>query len=155
MAFILAIFSTYWGVFKVERKLNHLFVYVVDMDGAALFDNTGNAPFVGPAITQLVEKQLVSDFLTLEWSTPPGSHINNDVLEVRQATYNWDAWAAIIINSQCSALDLSTCTLASQQYRFDSFISDTAHSSSSSHLHHVLDLTIIAFSAFPSASQLI
>lgn len=105
MAFILAILSIYWGVFfKIESRLSHLLVYVVDMDGTAPFDNTGNAPFVGPTITQLVEKQLASGMPTLGWSIRSGSDFNNDVLEVRQAIYNWDAWAAIIINSNASAL---------------------------------------------------
>lgn len=105
MAFILAVLSIYWGVFfKIETRLSHLIIYVVDMDGAAPFDNTGNAPFVGPTITQLVEQQLDSGTPTLGWNIRPGSDFNNDVLEVRQAVYNWDAWAAIIINSNASAL---------------------------------------------------
>lgn len=105
MAFILAVLSIYWGVFyKVENRLSHLLVYVVDMDGAAPYDNTGNAPFVGPTITQLIEKQLSSEMPTLGWGIRPGSDFNNDVLEVRRAVYNWDAWAAIIINPNASAL---------------------------------------------------
>lgn len=105
MAFILAVLSIYWGVFfQVENRLSHLLVYVVDMDGAAPFDNTGNAPFVGPTITELVQQQLSSGMPTLGWDVRPGSDFNNDVLEVRQAIYNWDAWAAIIINPNASAL---------------------------------------------------
>jgi hypothetical protein len=105
MAFILAVLSIYWGVFfNVQNRLSHLLVYVVDMDGAAPYDNTGNAPFVGPTITQLVQKQLSSGMPTLGWSIRPGSDFSNDVLEVRQAVYNWDAWAAIVINPNASAL---------------------------------------------------
>jgi hypothetical protein len=74
------------------------------MDGAAPFDNTGNQPFVGQTITQLVEKQLSSSMPTLGWSIRSGSEFNNDVLEVRQAIYNWDAWAAIIINPNATAM---------------------------------------------------
>jgi len=105
MAFILAILSIYWGVFfKVENRLSNLRVYVVDMDGAAPYENTGNAPFVGPTITQLVQKQLSSGQPTLGWDIKSGDEFNNDVLEVRQAIYNFDAWAAIIINPNASAL---------------------------------------------------
>ncbi|KAH7395166.1 hypothetical protein DE146DRAFT_678941 [Phaeosphaeria sp. MPI-PUGE-AT-0046c] len=105
MAFILAVLSIYWGVFfQVENRLKHLLVYVVDMDGAAPYDNTGNQPFVGQTITQLVEQQLSSGKPTLGWSVRSGSEFNNDPLEVRQAVYNWDAWAAIIINPNASAL---------------------------------------------------
>lgn len=105
MAFILAVLSIYWGVFfKIENRLSHLRIYVVDMDGAAPYDDTGNTPFVGPTITQLAEKQLSSGQTTLGWDIRPGSEFNNDILEVRQAVYNWDAWAAIIINPNASAL---------------------------------------------------
>jgi hypothetical protein len=105
MAFILAVLSLYWGVFfDAQNRLHHLLVYVVDMDGAAPFVNTGNQPFVGRTITQLVEKQLSSGMPTLGWSVRSGSEFNNDVLEVRQAVYNWDAWAAIIINPNATAM---------------------------------------------------
>jgi hypothetical protein len=105
MAFILAVLSIYWGVFfKVETRLHHLLVYVVDMDGAAPYENTGNQPFVGPTITQLVEQQLSSSKPTLGWAIKSGADFNNDPIQVRQAVYNWDAWAAIIINPNASAL---------------------------------------------------
>ncbi|KAF2829432.1 hypothetical protein CC86DRAFT_318736 [Ophiobolus disseminans] len=105
MAFILAVLSIYWGVFfEVEKRLGHLLVYVVDMDGAAPYDNTGNTPFVGTTITQLVQEQLSSGKPTLGWGIRPASEFNNDPLQVRQAVYNWDAWAAIIINPNATAL---------------------------------------------------
>jgi hypothetical protein len=105
MGFILAVLSIYWGVFfKVENRLHHLLVYVVDMDGAAPYDNTGKQPFVGRTITELVQKQLDSSMPTLGWGIRSGDEFNNDPLAVRQAVYNWDAWAAIIINPNASAL---------------------------------------------------
>jgi hypothetical protein len=105
MGFILAVLSIYWGVFfKVENRLHHLLVYVVDMDGAAPYDNTGNQPFVGRAITELVQKQLDSGMPTLGWGIRSGNEFNNDPIAVRQAVYDWDAWAAIIINPNASAL---------------------------------------------------
>lgn len=105
MAFILAVLSLYWGVFfQVENRLKHLAVYVVDMDGNSPYDNTGHQPLVGPTITQLVQEQLSSSKPTLGWSIRSGSEFNNDPLQVRQAVYNWDAWAAIIINPNATAL---------------------------------------------------
>lgn len=105
MAFILAVLSIYWGVFfEVENRLSHLLVYVVDMDGAAPYDNTGNTPFVGQTITQLVQKQLDSGKPTLGWGIRSGSEFSNDPIAVRQAVYNWDAWAAIIINPNATAM---------------------------------------------------
>ncbi|KAL5118132.1 hypothetical protein ACEQ8H_003967 [Pleosporales sp. CAS-2024a] len=105
MAFILAVLSIYWGVFfQVEKRLHHLRVYVVDMDGGAPYENNEKQPFVGPTITDLVQKQLSSGQPTIGWDVRSGSEFNNDALEVRQAVYNWDAWAAIIINPNASAL---------------------------------------------------
>lgn len=117
MAFILAILSLYWGVFfKVEDRLTHLLVYVVDMDGVAPYDNTGTAPFVGPTITQLVEQQISSGQPTLGWGIRPASDFNNDPLAVRQAVYNFDAWAAIIINPNASALLHSAVATGNASY---------------------------------------
>ena len=105
MAFILAVLSIYWGVFfQVENRLSHLLVYVVDMDGATPYDNSGHTPFVGPTITELVQMQLSSGKPTLGWGIRTGAEFNNDPLEVRQAVYNWDAWAAIIINPNATAM---------------------------------------------------
>jgi hypothetical protein len=105
MAFILAVLSIYWGVFyQVENRLSHLLVYVVDMDGAAPYDNTGHEPFVGPTITQLATKMVNSGMPTLGWGVRSGAEFNNDPLQVRQAIYNWDAWAAIIINPNATAM---------------------------------------------------
>jgi hypothetical protein len=117
MAFILCVLSLYWAVFfKVENRLSHLLVYVVDMDGAAPYDNTGNAPFVGPTITQLVQQQLSSGQPTLGWGIRPGSEFNNDPLQVRQAVYDWDAWAAIVINPNASALLYSAIANGNMSY---------------------------------------
>ena len=117
MAFILAILSLYWGVFfKVEDRLTHLLVYVVDMDGVAPYDNTGTTPFVGPTITQLVEQQISSGQPTLGWGIRPASDFNNDPLAVRQAVYNFDAWAAIIINPNASALLQSAVATGNASY---------------------------------------
>ncbi|KAH8728832.1 hypothetical protein GQ44DRAFT_34731 [Phaeosphaeriaceae sp. PMI808] len=45
---------------------------------------------------QLVEKELSNG--------KPASEFNNDPLQVRQAVYNWDAWAAIIIDPNATAM---------------------------------------------------
>jgi hypothetical protein len=117
MGFILAILSLYWAVFfNVEKRLSHLLVYVVDMDGASPYDNTGNAPFVGPTITQLVQQQLSSGEPTLGWSVRPGSDFHNDPIAVRQAVYNFDAWAAVIINPNASALLYSAIVNGNTSY---------------------------------------
>ncbi|KAH7088878.1 MNNG and nitrosoguanidine resistance protein [Paraphoma chrysanthemicola] len=105
MAFILAVLSIYWGVFfGVQNRLDHLAIYVVDMDGVAPFDSTGNQPLVGPTITKLVEQTLSEGKPTLGWSIRPASEFNNDPMQVRQAVYDFHAWAAIIINPNATAM---------------------------------------------------
>lgn len=117
MAFILAVLSIYWGVFfKVQNRISNLLVYVVDMDGVAPYDNTGNAPFVGPTITQLVQQQLSSGQPTLGWGIRPASDFNNDPIQVREAIYEWDAWAAIVINPNASALLYSAIANGNASY---------------------------------------
>lgn len=117
MGFILAVLSLYWGVFfDVEQRLEHLLVYVVDMDGAAPYDNTGHTPFVGSAITQLVQKMTSSGMPTLGWGIRPGSDFNNDPMQVRQAVFNWDAWAAIIINPNATAMLYEAVATGNKSY---------------------------------------
>ncbi|RAR10373.1 mnng and nitrosoguanidine resistance protein [Stemphylium lycopersici] len=117
MAFILAVLSIYWGVFfKVQNRISNLLVYVVDMDGVAPYDNTGNAPFVGPTIIQLVQQQLSSGQPTLGWDIRPASDFTNDPIQVREAIYEWDAWAAIVINPNASALLYSAIANGNASY---------------------------------------
>jgi hypothetical protein len=104
MAFILSVLSIYWGVFfRVEDRLKHLAVYVVDFDGQPPYD-TGAATLVGPTITRLTEQMVSNGKPTLGFSIRNPSDFGNDPLQVRQAIYNFDAWAAIIINPNATAL---------------------------------------------------
>jgi hypothetical protein len=116
MAFILAVLSLYWAVFfKVENRLKHLLVYVVDFDGQAPYD-TGATPLVGPTITRLTEQMLSSSKPTLGWGIRSPSEFNNDPLQVRQAIYNFDAWAAIVINPNATALLYSAIANGNTSY---------------------------------------
>jgi hypothetical protein len=117
MAFILAVLSIYWGVFfNVENRLKHLLVYIVDFDGVAPYDNTGNAPFVGPTIVQMAQQLVSSGQPNLGYGVRPASDFNNDPLLVRQAVYDWDAWAAIIINLNATALLYSAIATGNTSY---------------------------------------
>ncbi|KAF2658744.1 hypothetical protein K491DRAFT_652304 [Lophiostoma macrostomum CBS 122681] len=117
MAFILAVLSIYWGVFfNVENRLKHLLVYIVDFDGVAPYDNTGNAPFVGPTIVQMAQQLVSSGQPNLGYGVRPASDFNNDPLLVRQAVYDFDAWAAIIINPNASALLYSAIATGNASY---------------------------------------
>lgn len=97
MAFILAVLSIYWGVFfGVQKRLHHLSIYVVDFDGQAPYNI--DPPIVGPAITQMTQKMVDSGQPTLGFDIRSPTEFENDPLQVRQSIYNFDAWAAIIIN---------------------------------------------------------
>lgn len=74
----------------------------MDFDGVAPF-NTGEAPIVGPTITSMIQQELAKSSHLGYGSIPP-SEFNNDPLQVRKAIYEQDAWAAIVINPNATAL---------------------------------------------------
>ncbi|KAK5003179.1 hypothetical protein LTR60_006897, partial [Cryomyces antarcticus] len=106
MCFILGVLSIYWAVFyHAEKNLSSLVVYIVDFDGqVAPFENTDHAPVVGPALVKLGQQLVASPNPTLGWGSMPPSAFNNDPLQVRKAVFNWDAWAAVIINPNATAM---------------------------------------------------
>ncbi|MCJ1291198.1 hypothetical protein MMC34_002741 [Xylographa carneopallida] len=97
--FILAILSLYWAVlFNVEQNLNSLIVFVVNFE-------TEPGALVGPLITKMTEEQTeVNSMPHLGYITMPPSAYNYDPIAVRQAIYDEEAWAAIIINANATAL---------------------------------------------------
>lgn len=104
--FILLVMSMYWAVlFNVEQNLSSLDVFVVDFDGTQA-PYTGVTPLIGPLITQTTEKMISSGqsgghlgFITMD-----PAYFNNDPMQVRQAVYDFKAWAAIVINANATAL---------------------------------------------------
>jgi hypothetical protein len=117
MTFILAVLSLYWGVFfQVEQRLGHLLVYVVDFDGTGPYAGNGVTPFVGPTITELVTQTNSSGRPTLGWGLRSPSEFGDDPINVRQAVYDWDAWAAIIINPNASSLLYSAISSGNASY---------------------------------------
>ncbi|KAF2664053.1 MNNG and nitrosoguanidine resistance protein [Microthyrium microscopicum] len=103
MAFILSALSIYWGaLFHADKNIASLVIYVVDFDGIAPY-NTGNPPIVGPTIVQTAMKQLQNPS-HLGWGSLPASDFNNDPMQVRQAVYDFKAWAAIIINPNATSM---------------------------------------------------
>lgn len=116
MAFIIACLSLYWAVFyNAEANITSLVVYVVDFDAqVAPYDNV--RPVVGPIITDLVETTINSGKPHLGYTIVPASNFNNDPMQVRQAVYDWDAWAAIIINPNATSLLLSAIQTGNTSY---------------------------------------
>ncbi|EME40717.1 hypothetical protein DOTSEDRAFT_74305, partial [Dothistroma septosporum NZE10] len=106
MAFILSVLSIYWGVFtRVEQNLSSLVVYVIDFDGQiAPYNTTGVTPLVGPQIVQMANRMVASGKPHLGFGSLPVSDFDHDPIQVRQAVYNFDAWAAIIINPNATSM---------------------------------------------------
>lgn len=99
-------FATDWGaLFHVEKNLSSLVVYVVDMDGqVAPYNTSGITPLVGPLITELAREMVASSTPTLGFGPLDAAAFNYDPINVRQAVFNFDAWAAIIINPNATAM---------------------------------------------------
>ncbi|PMD22313.1 hypothetical protein NA56DRAFT_670398 [Hyaloscypha hepaticicola] len=101
--FILGILSLYWAaLFRVEQNLSALVVYVVDFDGQVA-PYTDTTPIVGPMIVEATES-LIAPSSSLRWGSLPASQFNNDPMAMREAIYNEEAWVAIIINANVTAL---------------------------------------------------
>lgn len=102
--FILAVLSMYWAVlFHVEQNMSSLIVYVVDFDGTVA-PYEGVKPLIGPMITQMAEETSRSSMPHLGYKTVLPSTFNNDPLQVREAVYKQKAWAAVVVNSNATAL---------------------------------------------------
>nr|POE74047.1 nitrosoguanidine resistance protein sng1 [Quercus suber] len=106
MVFILCVLSLYWAsLFHVESNLKSLTILVVDFDAqAAPYNNSGIDPVVGPLITQLARQTVASPSPALGWEVRPVTDFNYDPIAVRQAVYDFDAWAAIIVNANATSL---------------------------------------------------
>lgn len=102
MTFILGVLAIYWAVlFHMPENLPSLGVLVVDFDGVAPFQAT--TPVVGPTMIRMIQQlQTMPD--TLGWTILSPATFNNDPTMVRQAIYNEDGWAAIIINPNATAM---------------------------------------------------
>ena len=106
MAFILGILSIYWGtLFRADQNLSNLVVYVVDFDGqSAPYNTNGIQPLVGSTIVQLAQQKVNSAMPHLGFESVPAANFGYDPIGVRQAVYDNEAWAAIIINANATAM---------------------------------------------------
>ncbi|KAL7623749.1 hypothetical protein AAE478_005302 [Parahypoxylon ruwenzoriense] len=103
--FIIGVLSLYWAVlFHVDKNIPTLTVHVVDFDAqVAPYDNV--TPIVGPAVTAAALQMHNSPTQrSLGYTFVPPSRYAFDPIAVRQAVYDWDAWAAIIVHANATAL---------------------------------------------------
>lgn len=117
MTFIFACMSIYWAVFfNLPQNLSSLVIYVADFDGRVA-PYTNVQPIVGPAITELAAQTGASTSGNkLGWTVVSISDFNNDPIQVRQAVYDWHAWAAIIINPNATAMLQSAVQTGNTSY---------------------------------------
>ena len=94
--------SLFWGAFlNVEQNLGSLVVWVVDFDGVN--DLSGASSVIGPALLQEAQKAMQSTSPHVGYGIMPASYFNNDPNEVRRAIYDFEAWAAIVVNPNATA----------------------------------------------------
>lgn len=144
--------SLYWGVlFRVNANMRALIVQVVDFDGqVAPYNNV--EPVVGPAVTRITQQLFDSPEPSLGYVTLSPAQFNNDPLRVREAVYDWDSWAAIIINPNATALLQEAVATGNASYSPTGsvqMIIQTARDSTtvSSYILPQMDLFIEQFSA--------
>ncbi|KAI9713541.1 MAG: hypothetical protein M1820_000923 [Bogoriella megaspora] len=114
MISILGVLSIYWAVFfHIEENLSSLVVYIVDFDGIAPFNT--HPPIVGPALVQIGE-EMVASGPTLGFGSLPPQNFENDPIQVRQAVYDENCWAAIIINANATAMLYSAVETGNRSY---------------------------------------
>ncbi|KAH8201547.1 hypothetical protein TruAng_004318 [Truncatella angustata] len=114
ICFIMAVLALYWAVlFHVEDNMRALHVQVVDFDGQGY----GNIePFIGPMVTQLAQETFDMPQPSLGYAVLPPSDFNNDPFAVRQAIYDQNCYAAIIINPNATALLLDAVSKGNATY---------------------------------------
>jgi hypothetical protein len=102
--FVLAVLSIYWGVlFRVRENLRHATIAVVDFDGQVPPYQSID-PIVGPFIKDAIFKELQSAAYPLGYRLLSPGLFNNDPLAVRRAVHEERYWAAIVVNSNATAL---------------------------------------------------
>jgi hypothetical protein len=98
---IMAFLCLFWGaLFRQDQNLHNLGILVVDFDSQPPFETT--TPFVGPFVTHAVQ-DLIDAGHAPGYTFRSPADFSNDPLKVREAVYDFKAWAAIIINPNATA----------------------------------------------------
>lgn len=100
---IMGFLCLFWGaLFRQNDQVHKLGVWVVDFDGQAPYSDT--TPFVGPFVTDSIRDILKGGGIVPGYTFAPPSDFDNDPLKVRQSVYDFNAWAAVVINPNATAL---------------------------------------------------
>ncbi|OAP61973.1 hypothetical protein AYL99_04176 [Fonsecaea erecta] len=114
--FILCVLSLYWAVlFHVPQNLSALTVAVVSFDGrVSPFE--GTTPLIGEIVERLAREQAALPAYALGYIVEPPEKYGGDPLAVRQAVYDEHVWAAIIVNSNATALLRRAVAIGNSSY---------------------------------------
>ena len=88
---------------------------VVDFD-ATQAPYTNVQPLIGPLVVEATEKMASSPMPHLGYVTRPPSDFLNDPIQVRQAVFNQNAWAAIIVNANATGILREAVAQGNQSY---------------------------------------
>lgn len=102
--FVLLVLAISNGVYSnTQQRLGSLNVYVVNFD-ARLDPYLGNDSLVGDTVINVAESIAKSGRPHVGYTTMDPSIFNHDPMKVRQAVYDFKAYAAIIVNANATAL---------------------------------------------------
>jgi hypothetical protein len=95
---IMAFLCLFWGaLFRQDENVKNLRVWVVDFDG-------GDAPFVGPFVTDVVRSLVEESGVVPGYTFAPPSDFEHDPLKVRESVYDFEAWASVVINPNATVM---------------------------------------------------
>lgn len=101
---IMTFLCLFWGaLFRQNDNVKHLEIYVVDFDGQVA-PHTETTPLVGPFVTRAATDMVGAGGVTPKYTVRSPKDFDYDPLKVREAVYDVHAWAAVIINSNATAL---------------------------------------------------
>ena len=100
----MAFLCLFWGALFNQNKLStSIKVWVVDFDGQ-IAPYLNETPLVGPAVTRAVQQLIDSRGIHPGYTFRSPADFANDPMQVRESVYNQDAYAAVIINANATAL---------------------------------------------------
>jgi hypothetical protein len=98
----MACLCLFWGaLFRQNQNIHNLEILVVDFDGQAPYADM--TPFVGPFVTKAIQQLIEVDGAPGYTFYQP-EHYDNNSLKVRESVYDFQAWGAIVINPNATAL---------------------------------------------------
>lgn len=94
----------FWGaVFRQNDNVKNLEIIIIDFDGQIAPYTEPNA-FVGPFIVQAINDMTAAGGVVPTYTLRQPVDFDYEPLNVREAIYNIEAWAAVVINPNATAL---------------------------------------------------